>query len=345
MSRAVDRALVAALALCMAGGGVVFWGHEHWWVLAALQGVVLWSIIGGDGLAGTAEGAKQADVVSGVTQGPRKPVTKEEWTPGTEGDEEEEGAPPAGNGESEQNPRESAQAPPPETPEQALSKRATSVSDDSGDLVALVRGLKSVDGGLSEDRMLLAAEAIGALFSAPGGISVRQNAALVIRELEGGGIDAGKMLAEVAAVSARDRAEVAARELQEGLKNVLAQVHRMAAATTSRVDVHLRGFDERAQGALSAAVLVQTLMDQLERNGRKVVARVDDVHRSVESLDSVVRGVRVEVEGAAEARERLVENAGVVGRGVWWYALVGGVLGGALSGLFTGLVQRAVAGL
>ena len=41
MSRAVDRALVAALALCMAGGSAVSWGREHWWVLAALQGVML----------------------------------------------------------------------------------------------------------------------------------------------------------------------------------------------------------------------------------------------------------------------------------------------------------------
>ena len=297
-------------------------------------------------MAETTEGTQQADVVSSLTQGPRKSVTEEEWMPGTNGDGGGEDSPPAENEQSTtENGGDAAGAGKTDPPEQALSERATSVSDDSGDLVALVRGMKSVDGGLSQDRMLLAAEAIGALFSAPGGLSVRQNAAVVIRELEGGGVDVGKVLAEIAAVSARDRAEVAARELQEGLKNVLAQVHRMAAATTSRVDVHLRGFDERAQGALSAAVLVQTLMDQLERNGRKVVARVDDVHRSVESLDSVVRGVRVEVEGAAKARERLVENAGVVGRGVWWYALVGGVLGGALSGLVTGLVQRAVAGL
>ena len=293
-------------------------------------------------MAEAAADANPADVVPGVTQGPRKSVKEEDWIPG-EG--EGGGTPPAGNEQS----TEDAEDPPPAgnagAPERALAKNATSASDGSGDLVALLRGLDSGEGGLSQDRALLAAEAIGALFSAPGGMSVEKNAAQVIKELKRGGVDVGKMMAAVAEVSARDRTAVAARKLQDGLKDVLSLVHQMAAATTSRVDVHLSGFDERAQGVLTAALMAQAVLDRLESNGRQVIARVDDVHRGTEKLSSAVGAARVEVEAAAKAGRDWVENAGVVGRGVWWYALVGGVVGGVLSGLFTGIVQRAVAGL
>ena len=287
--------------------------------------------------------ANPADVVPGVEQGPRKPVKVEDLIPDTKGEGEPASA--AENAESTQN----AQDPPAggkrEAPERALAKSATSASDGSGDLVALLRGLDSGGGGLSQDRALLGAEAIGALFSAPGGMSVQENAATVIQELERAGVDVGKMLTELAEVSARDRTAVAARKLQDGLRDVLALVHQMAAATTSRVDVHLSGFDERAQGVLTAALMAQAVLDRLESNGRQVIARVDEVHRGTEKLSSVVGAARVEVEAAAKAGKDWVENAGVVGRGVWWYALLGGVLGGVLSGLFMGLVQRAVAGL
>ena len=295
-------------------------------------------------MAEAVEGTEQADVVSSLEHGPRESVQEDEWVSDTKGEGEGEDSPPA---ENEQSTAQNAQAPAPsekpDPPEQVLSKRATSASDDSGDLVALVRGMKS--GGVSEDRMVRSAEAVGAFFSAPGGLSVRENAAVVIEELERAGLDVGKMLVEVAAASAQDDAEVVARELQDGLKNVLSLVHRKAAATSARIDVHMKNLDARAQGVLTSAMLAQTMLDKLESNVRKMVSRFDDVQRGVESLDSVLRTVRVEVEGAAKARESLVENAGVIGRGVWWWALVGGVFGGMLIGVFAGLVLRVVAGL
>ncbi len=40
MSPAVDRALLAAVVVCVFGGAAVLLVHERWWMLAALQGVV-----------------------------------------------------------------------------------------------------------------------------------------------------------------------------------------------------------------------------------------------------------------------------------------------------------------
>ena len=39
-SPAVDRALLAAVVVCVFGGAAVLLVHERWWMLAALQGVV-----------------------------------------------------------------------------------------------------------------------------------------------------------------------------------------------------------------------------------------------------------------------------------------------------------------
>ena len=208
----------------------------------------------------------------------------------------------------------------------------------------MLRGLESGDGGLTPDRALLAAEAVGALFSAPGGMSVRENAALVIGELERAGVDVAKMLAAIAAVSARDRTAVVAGQLQDGLMDVLALVHRMAAATTSRVSVHLSGFDERAQGVITSALMAEAVLDRVEASSRRLIARLDEVKRATESLGSGVGAAKVEVQAASTAAEGWVENAGTLGRGVWWWALVGGVMGGVMSGAASGLIQRALAG-
>ena len=117
------------------------------------------------------------------------------------------------------------------------------------------------------------------------------------------------------------------------------------AATTSRVGAHLSGFDERAQGVLTSAMMAQAVLDRVEPNVRRVIARVDEVQKSTENLASVVTAADVEVRAAATAAEGWVESAGVLGRGVWWWAFVGGVLGGVFSGMAAGFMQRVVAGL
>ena len=275
--------------------------------------------------------------VPGVEEGPRV-AAGDDWISDMKGDKEGDGAPPADKG---QAPRGSA----PKKPDRwarIVADRATSASDDSGDLVEMLRGFES---GLGEDRALQAAEVVGALFSAPGGMSARENAGLVVKELARAGVDVGRMLAAIAEVSARDRTEVAARELQDSLKEVLGLVHRMAAATTSRVGAHLSGFDERAQGVLTSALMAQAVLERLEPNVRRVIARVDEVQKATENLTSVVTGAEVEVRAAATAAEGWVESAGVLGRGVWWWAFVGGVLGGGFSGMAAGFMQRVVAGL
>ena len=275
--------------------------------------------------------------VPGVEEGPRVSAG-DDWIFDMKGDKEGDGAPPADKG---QAPRGS----PPKKPdrwERMVGDRATSASDDSGDLMEMLREFES---GLGEDRALQAAEAIGALFSAPGGMSVRENAALVIEELARAGVDVGKMLAAIAEVSARDRTEVAVRELRDSLKEVLGLVHRMAAATTSRVGAHLSGFDERAQGVLTSAMMAQAVLERLDPNVRRVIARVDDVQKETEKLASVVTTAEVEVRAAKTAAEGWVESAGVLGRGVWWWAFVGGVLGGVFSGMVSGFVERMVVGL
>ena len=275
--------------------------------------------------------------VPGVEEGPRVSAG-DDWISDMKGDKEGDGAPPADKG---QAPRGS----PPKKPDRwegMVGGRATSASDDSGDLMEMLREFES---GLGEDRALQAAEAIGALFSAPGGMSVRENAALVIEELARAGVDVGKMLAAIAEVSARDRTEVAVRELRDSLKEVLGLVHRMAAATTSRVGAHLSGFDERAQGVLTSAMMAQAVLERLDPNVRRVIARVDDVQKETEKLASVVTAAEVEVRAAKTAAEGWVESAGVLGRGVWWWAFVGGVLGGVFSGMVFGFVERMVVGL
>ena len=307
-----------------------------------------------------AEAAAEAGdpaIAPGLQEGPRKPAG--DWISDMNAEKNGENAPSAGNAPAEQGEGNSAegqeqpgqgagdssQLEKPDPQERSLAAVATSASDDSGDLAKMLRGLESGDGGLSPDRALLAAEAVGALFSAPGGMSVRENAALVIRELAHAGVDVAKMLASIAEVSARDRTAVVAGELQDGLKDVLALVHRMAAATTSRVGAHLRGFDERAQGVITSALMAEAVLDRVEASSRRLIARLDEVKQATESLGSGVGAAKVEVQAASTAAEGWVENAGTLGRGVWWWALVGGVMGGVMSGAVAGLIQRALAGL
>ena len=282
-------------------------------------------------------------IAPGLKEGPRKPT--KDWVADVNAESDGEGAPPAGSEQPTQGAGDSTQSGKTDGQERSLASTATSASDDSGELIQLLRDFESGEGGLAPNRALLAAEAVGALFSAPGGMSVRENAALVIRELARAGVDVGRMLAAIAEVSARDRTAVVAGELQEGLKDVLALVHRMAAATSSRVGAHLSGFDERAQGVVTSALMAQAVLDRVEANSRKLIARLDEVKRATESLASGVGAAKVEVQGAATAAEGWVEDAGTLGRGVWWWALVGGVMGGVMSGAAAGLIQRALAGL
>ena len=307
-----------------------------------------------------AEAAAEAGdpaIAPGLTEGPRKPAG--DWISDMNAEKNGENAPPAenapagqgegnsarGNAQPGQGAGDSSQPEKPDGRERSLAAASTSASDDSGDLVEMLRGLESGDGGLAPDRALLAAEAVGALFSAPGGMSVRENAALVIGELERAGVDVAKMLASIAAVSARDRTAVVAGQLQDGLMDVLALVHRMAAATTSRVGTHLTGFDERAQGVITSALMAEAVLDRVEASSRRLIARLDEVKRATECLGSGVGAAKVEVQAASTAAEGWVENAGTLGRGVWWWALVGGVMGGVMSGAAAGLIQRVLAGL
>ena len=254
----------------------------------------------------------------------------------------------APSAEQEQSTPGAGEPPQPEKPAgqaRSLAAVAASASDDSGELRELLREVVSGEGGLGPDRALLAAEAVGALFSAPGGMSDRENAGLVIRELAHAGVDVGKMLAEIAEVDARDRAAVAAGKLRDELMKVSTLVHRMAASASSHVSGHLRSLNERAQGVVTAALMAQAVLDRVDSSSRKLIVRLDEVRREGENLGSGVGAAKVEVEAASRRAAEWVENAGTLGRGVWWWALVGGVLGGVLSGLFAGLVQRAVAGL
>ena len=299
-------------------------------------------------MATDAVDAEQAATsVPELKAGARVPAKDEDWISDTQGEGEGEGSPPGENTQDQGalSPEDASQPGKPEGQARSLAAVSTSASDDSGELVEMLRGLESGDGGLSPDRALLAAEAVGALFSAPGGMSARENAALVIRELAHAGVDVGKMLAAIAEVSARDRTAVVAGELQDGLMDVLALVHRMAAATTSRVGAHLSGFDERAQGVITSALMAEAVLDRVEASSRRLIARLDEVKRATESLGSGVGAAKVEVQAASTAAEGWVENAGTLGRGVWWWALVGGVMGGVMSGAVAGLIRRALAGL
>ena len=294
-------------------------------------------------MAEVAAEARDPATAPGLKEGPRQPA--EDWVSEMNAERNGENAPAAVSEQPPQGAGDSARSGKSDGQERSLAAVATSASDDSGELTKLLRDFESGEGGLAPDRALLAAEAVGALFSAPGGMSVRENAALVIRELAHAGVDVGKMLAAIAEVSARDRTAVVAGELQDGLKDVLALVHRMAAATSSRVGAHLSGFDERAQGVVTSALMAQAVLDRVEASSRKLIARLDEVQRATENLASRVGAAKVEVQAASTAAEGWVENAGTLGRGVWWWALVGGVMGGVMSGAVAGLIQRALAGL
>ena len=250
------------------------------------------------------------------------------------------GAPPAGNAQAEQGSGDSGR---PDRWGRILSEQATSASDDSGELIEPLRDLESGEGGLGRDRALLAAEAVGALFSAPGGMSVRENAALVIRELARAGVDVGKMLAAIAEVSARDRAEVAAGELRDGLKDVLALVHRMAAATTSRVGGHLSGFDERAQGVITSALMAQAVLDRVEAGSRRLIARVDEVQRMAEQMASGVAATKDEPENIAPhvRQDRFRPGRGAAGRlATSWHTYLRRRIGGSGCSRMTSSIAR-----
>ena len=202
------------------------------------------------------------------------------------------------------------------------------------------------DRGTGEDR-------VGA---GPGGDDVVGQAALLVRELVGGqgvsdhriadlivgqlsrvGVDVPRVMREIQEARERDRVSVAAEEIGGQLSDVVKQIQSLAGSAAAAVDVRQKDLESRAYMVIQASLLAQAVLETLERKGVRVVTRVEDALGKVDELSDGLGRAQSEVLAAEKAAERWEDRAAKVGRGVWWWALVGGFVG-AVVGVSLGVL-------
>ena len=202
------------------------------------------------------------------------------------------------------------------------------------------------DRGTGEDR-------VGA---GPGGDDVVGQAALLVRELVGGqgvsdhriadlivgqlsrvGVDVPRVMREIQEARERDRVSVAAEEIGGQLTDVVKHIQSLAGSAAAAVDVRQKDLESRAYMVIQASLLAQAVLETLERKGVRVVTRVEDALGKVDELSDGLGRAQSEVLAAEKAAERWEDRAAKVGRGVWWWALVGGFVG-AVVGVSLGVL-------
>ena len=88
---------------------------------------------------------------------------------------------------------------------------------------------------------------------------------------------------------------------------------------------------------IQTALAAQATLDHAERSGGRIGTRLQDIVRAADGFLSPPWAVRTPRSIAAEkSAGKWVEYAGTVGRGLWWWALVGG-FAGAVVGVFVSL--------
>ena len=183
-----------------------------------------------------------------------------------------------------------------------------------------------------------------------GGDDVVAQAALLVRELVGGqgvsdhriadiivgqlsrvGVDVPRVMREIQEARERDRVAVAAEEIGAQLTEVVTQIQALAGSAAAAVDVRQKDLESRAYMVIQASLLAQAVLETLERKAVRVVTRVDDALRKVDELSNGLGQAQSEVLAAEKAAERWEDRAAKVGRGVWWWALVGGFVGAVVG--------------
>lgn len=174
------------------------------------------------------------------------------------------------------------------------------------------------------------------------GVGDKAVADLIVAQLGGAGVDVPRLVADIEAAQDRDRVSVAAETLAGQLRGVIEQVRRTAGASGAAVEVRLKEMEGLAYVLIQTALAAQSCMELAERSGGRVGTRLQDIVRAADEFLSAVGGAHAEVLAAEKAAGRWVADASTVGRGLWWWSLVGGFVGGVL-GVFVSLLF-AVAG-
>ena len=169
------------------------------------------------------------------------------------------------------------------------------------------------------------------------GVSDHRVADLIVGQLSRVGVDVPRVMREIQEARERDRVAVAAEEIGAQLTDVVKQIQVLAGSAAAAVDVRQKDLESRAYMVIQASLLAQAVLETLERKAARVVTRVDDSLRKVDELSNGLGQAQSEVLAAEKAAERWEDRAAKVGRGVWWWAMVGGFVG-AVVGLSLGVL-------
>lgn len=168
------------------------------------------------------------------------------------------------------------------------------------------------------------------------GVGDKAVADIVVAQLATAGVDVDKLVRDIEAAQDRDRVSVAAEALAGQLRDVIEQVQRTAGASGAAVEVRLKEMESLAYVLIQTALAAQATLDHAERSGGRIGQRLQDIVRAADEFLNTVGGAQAEVMAAEKSAGQWVEHARTVGRGLWWWALVGG-FAGAVVGVFVSL--------
>ena len=163
------------------------------------------------------------------------------------------------------------------------------------------------------------------------GVGDKAVADLIVAQLSVAGVDVTRLVADIEAARDRDRVSVAAEALAGQLRGVIEQVQRTAGASGAAVEVRLKEMEGQAYVLIQTALAAQSCLELAERSGGRIGTRLQDIVRAAEEFLHAVGGAHAEVLAAETAAGKWVADASAVGRGLWWWSLVGGFVGGVLG--------------
>ncbi len=163
------------------------------------------------------------------------------------------------------------------------------------------------------------------------GVGDKAVADLIVAQLGVAGVDVPRLVADIEAAQDRDRVSVAAEALAGQLRGVIEQVQRTAGASGAAVEVRLKEMEGLAYVLIQTALAAQACLELAERSGGRIGTRLQDIVRAADEFLHAVGGAHAEVLAAEKAAGKWVADAATVGRGLWWWSLVGGFVGGVLG--------------
>ena len=168
------------------------------------------------------------------------------------------------------------------------------------------------------------------------GVGDKAVADIVIAQLAVAGVDVDKLVRDIEAAQDRDRVAVGGEALAGQLRNVIDQVQRTAGASGAAVEVRLKEMESLAYVLIQTALAAQATLDHVERSGGRIGSRLQDIVGAADAFLNTVGRAEAAVIAAEESAGKWLEYARTVGRGLWWWALVGG-FAGAVVGVFVSL--------